>query len=85
MEVLINIYKVENKRIIIDLPQSFNYKEVEVIIVPFLKHQIIEKDKQQNKQKQIENLLSISVWKDDDIQQIYESQNIINKREIEEF
>ncbi len=85
MEALINIYKVENKRIIIDLPQSFNYKEVEVIIVPFLKHQIIEKDKQQNKQKQIENLLSVSVWKDDDIQQIYESQNIINKWEIEEF
>ncbi len=85
MEALRNIYKVENNRIIIDLPQSFNHKEVEVIIMPFLKYQIIEKCKQQNKQKQIENLLSVSVWKDDDIKQIYESQNIINKWKIEEF
>ncbi len=82
MKTLRNIYKVENNRIIIDLPQSFNYEEVEVIIMPFLKYQIIKQD---NKQKQIESLLSVSVWKDDDIQQIYESQNIINKWKVEEF
>ncbi|PID88435.1 MAG: hypothetical protein CSB06_00375 [Bacteroidia bacterium] len=85
MEALRNIYKVENNRIIIDLPQSFNHKEVEVIVMPFFKYQIEKKDKQQNKQKQIESLLSVSVWKDDDIQQIYDSQNVINKWSIEEF
>ncbi len=82
MEALRNIYKVENNRIVIDLPQSFNHKEVEVIVMPFLESQIIRKDEQHNKQKQIENLLSVSVWQDDDIQQIYESQNVINKWEI---
>ncbi len=41
MEALRNIYTVENNRIIIDLPQNFNHKEVEVIILPFLQYQIV--------------------------------------------
>ena len=85
MEALRNIYTVENNRIIIDLPQNYNHKEVEVIILPFLQYQIIEKKKKKDKQKQIELLLSISVWNDKEIQQIYESQNIINQWKIEEF
>ncbi len=85
MEALRNIYTVENNRIIIDLPQNYNHKEVEVIILPFFKYQIIEKNKNEDKQKQIERLLSVSVWNDNDIQQIYESQNLINQWKTEDF
>jgi len=39
MEALRNIYTVENHRIIIDLPESFNYNSVEIIILPIIETQ----------------------------------------------
>ncbi len=82
MEALRNIYTVKNNRIIIDLPNYFKHTSVEVIILPVSKF----KYKQENsKNKQLEQLLSVGVWNDNDIEPILESQKLINQWKITEF
>ncbi len=87
MEAIRNIYAVENHRIVIDLPKSFNYKEVEIIILPTgqTSKQLKNKNSVADKDERLKKLLSVNVWNDDDISQIIESQEIINKWKIEEF
>ena len=87
MEAIRNIYSVENHRIVIDLPKSFNHKEVEIIILPSEKSIKLPTNKSTgiDKEEQLRKLLSINVWNDDDILPITESQAIINQCKIEEF
>lgn len=87
MEALRNIYAVENHRIVIDLPKSFNHTEVEIIILPFENTQQRQKNKTfgTDKEERLKKLLSVNVWNDDDILPIIESQKIINQWKIEEF
>jgi len=84
MEALRNIYTVENHRIVIDLPESFNYNSVEIIILPIEK-QKKNKNIDYDKNERLKKLLSISVWNDEDILPIIETQNFINQWKIEEF
>ncbi|GEM_PF-767803 len=84
MEALRNIYTVENHQIVIDLPESFNYNSVEIIILPIEK-QKKNKNIDYDKNERLKKLLSISVWNDEDILPIIETQNFINQWKIEEF
>jgi hypothetical protein len=87
MQALRNIYTVENNKIVIDLPKSFQHKSVEVIILPISEFKTLHATKNEaaDKSERIKKLLSISVWSDTDIQLINESQNLINQWKIEEF
>ena len=87
MEAIRNIYAVENHRIVIDLPKSFNHKEVEIIILPSEKttKRQTSKSSVTDKNERLKKLLSVNVWNDDDIRPIIESQEIINQWKIEEF
>jgi predicted Ser/Thr protein kinase len=78
MEALRNIYTVENHRIVIDLPESFNYNSVEIIILPIEK-QKKNKNIDYDNNERLKKLLSISVWNDEDILPIIETQNFINQ------
>jgi len=84
MQAIRSIYTVQNNQIVINLPNTFQHKAVEVIILPFYEYKTIEKEKS-DKDERLKKLLSISVWNDNDIQLIHESQNLINQWKIEEF
>jgi len=81
MEAIRNIYAVENHRVIIDLPKSFNHKEVEIIILPSEKSTKLQTNKSTgiDKEEQLRKLLSVNVWNDRDILPIIEGQEIINQ------
>ena len=84
MQALRNIYTVTNNRLMIDLPEYFRYSAVEVIILPIEKTQkehtpVLSKDERLNQ------LLSIGVWSEKDIQPVIETQNLINQWKIQEF
>ena len=73
---------------IIKIPELTNWQKQDVHIVVVLK----EKVQLQNintlnskKEKQLEQLLSISTWNDSDIEEILESQKFTNQWKIEEF
>ncbi len=73
---------------IIKIPELTNWQKQDVHIVVVLK----EKVQLQNintlnskKEKQLEQLLSISTWNDNDIEEILESQKFTNQWKIEEF
>lgn len=83
MQAFRNIYTVQNNRVIIDLPESFDYQSVEVIIMPAYDRKINEAHP--NKSERLKKLLSLSVWDENDINRIIESQNLINQWKIEEF
>jgi len=87
MQAIRNIYTVENHRIVIDLPKSFNHAAVEIIILPLdsFEQDTITKSMSADKKKRLKNLLSINVWNEDDIKPIIETQTIINQWKIEEF
>ncbi len=87
MQVLRNIYTVQNNQIIIDLPKSFYHKSVEVIILPLCDFPLFQTKKKSSfdKSERLKRLLSISVWDETEIQQIQESRNFINQWKIKEF
>jgi len=87
MQAIRNIYTVENHRIVIDLPKSFNHAAVEIIILPLdsFEQDTITKSRSADKKKRLKKLLSINVWNEDDIKPIIETQTIINQWKIEEF
>jgi predicted lactoylglutathione lyase len=85
MQALRNIYTVINNQIIIDLPETFKHKSVEVIILPINEFVSLEKKETENKKDKLEKLLSISVWNENEIQNIIDSQNIMNQWKIEKF
>ena len=83
MQALRNIYTVKNNQITIDLPNYFKHTSVEVIILPINKYKQINNTN--NKNKQLEELLSVGVWNDNDIEPILESKKLINEWKITEF
>ena len=87
MEALRNIYTVENHRIVIDLPKTFNHSSVEIIILPIDENQTnnIDKKISDDKNERLKTLMSISVWSENDILPIIETQNLINQWKIENF
>jgi hypothetical protein len=88
MQAIRNIYAVKNNQVIIDLPESFDYTSVEVIILPAYNGNLLNRNDieiNQNKNERLKKLLSISVWDEEDFKIIKESQNLINKWKIEEF
>lgn len=80
-------YTVENNRILIELPKTFNHTSVEVIVLPVEKTKTKQKETPLNgdKSKQLVELLSIGVWSDSDLKPIQETSNLINKWNIAEF
>jgi len=87
MEALRNIYTVENHRIVIDLPKSFNHTSVEIIILPIEKtgKRKMTKTMDAEKHERLKKLLSINVWNEEDILPIVETPNLINQWKIEKF
>jgi len=85
MQALRNIYTVKNNKIIIDLPDYFKYSSVEIIILPVEKTVKQINENTINKKNGLEQLLSVGVWSENDIQAITDSQNLINQWKIEEF
>jgi hypothetical protein len=87
MQALRNIYTVDNHRIVIDLPNTFNYNAVEIIILPIEKprKKTVKISNNSDNNERLKRLLSISVWKESDIQPIIDSENLINQWRIEEF
>jgi len=87
MQALRNIYTVENHRIVIDLPKSFNYTAVEIIILPLdpTNKETITKSLSIDKKERLKKLLAINVWNEEDIKPIHETKSLINQWKIEEF
>jgi len=87
MQALRSIYKVENQRLIIDLPPSFQHSEVEVIILPAAEDtpQPLQTQTKEDKAERLSRLLSVGVWSDADVESVLESQNFINQWKVIEF
>jgi len=91
MEAFRNIYTVNQNKILIELPLDFNYNAVEVIVLPIsenktkIKIKKSNKKTKPNKKQQLLQLLTIGLWTDKDIEQILETNNLINQWKIEEF
>lgn len=84
MQALRNIYTVTDNRLTINLPEYFKYSAVEVIILP------VEKSKNEHsqvlsKEERLNQLLSIGVWSEKDVQPIIETKNLINQWKIQDF
>ncbi len=64
MQAIREIKKVSGRKVTIDLPDSFNAKEIEIIVIPY--QQISSADKKNDWKS---DFLSISQWKipEDDI------------------
>jgi len=65
MEALRNIYTVLNNQIIIDLPETFRHKSVEVIILPI--NEFLKQENKNEKQERLKKLLTVSEWSENDI------------------
>jgi hypothetical protein len=87
MQALRNIYKVDNQRLVIELPPSFQHSEVEVIILPVSAEAPKAEPMfaREDKTERLSRLLSIGVWSDADIETVLDSQNFINQWKIIEF
>lgn len=88
MEAIRSIYKVENQKLVIELPASFQHTEVEVIILPVS----VEEEAvlpvavdRGSKAERLEELSKLSFWDEADEQAVIESQNFINQWKVDEF
>lgn len=70
MQAISNIYKVENQKLVIELPASFQHTEVEVIILPVsvgdeaVLPNTIDRGR---KAERLEELSKLSAWEDETI------------------
>lgn len=89
MQAIRSIYKVENGKLVIELPASFQHTEVEVIILPAAAEEDVatlpNAIDRGSKPERLEKLASMSVWDEADEQAIVESQNLINQWKVVEF
>lgn len=88
MQAISNIYKVENQKLIIELPASFQHTEVEVIILPVAvedEADVLSTPSQDEKAESLERLMSVGVWDEVDEKAVVESQNFINQWKVVEF
>ena len=77
MQAIRSIYKVENGKLVIELPASFQHTEVEVIILPAAAAEDVatlpNAIDRGSKAERLEKLASMSVWEEVDEQAIVES------------
>lgn len=88
MQAIRSIYKVENQKLVIELPASFQHTEVEVIILPVSaedEEEVLPKPSQDEKAESLERLMSVGVWDEVDEKAVVESQNFINQWKVVEF
>ncbi|AEE50353.1 hypothetical protein [Haliscomenobacter hydrossis] len=88
MQAIRSIYKVENQRLVIELPASFQHTEVEVIILPVSAEdeaEVLPTPNQDEKAESLERLMSVGVWDEVDEKAVIESQNFINQWKVVEF
>ena len=88
MQAIRSIYKVENGKLLIELPTSFQHTEVEVIILPVVDDDatdVLPTSSQDEKAERLERLMSVGVWDEVDEQAVIESQNFINQWKVGEF
>jgi len=74
MQIVRELKKVSDRRIVIDLPDSFYAKEVEIIVIPYKKRGLVD-----DKNRWKKDFLSISKW------DITEEEIKIPSWKIEEF
>jgi len=77
MQAISRIYKVENQKLVIELPASFQHTEVEVIILPVSAEDeadVLSKPSQDEKAERLERLMSVGVWDEVDEKAVVESQ-----------
>ncbi len=65
MQAYRNTYILENNTLIINLPESFSHKSVEVIVLPSADSLNAESNLKFKKSESIKRLLSLSVWDDE--------------------
>lgn len=88
MQAIRSIYKVENQKLVIELPASFQHTEVEVIILPVSAEDeadVLSTPSQDEKSESLERLMSVGVWDEGDEKAVIESQNFINQWKVVEF
>ena len=88
MQAIRSIYKVENQRLVIELPASFQHTEVEVIILPVSAEEeedVLSTSSQDEKAESLDRLMSVGVWDEVDEKAVIESQNFINQWKVVEF
>jgi hypothetical protein len=88
MQAIRSIYKVENQKLVIELPASFQHTEVEVIILPVSvedEAELPDAVDRGSKAERLEELSKLSVWDEADEQAVIESQNFINQWKVVEF
>ena len=88
MQAIRSIHKVENGKLVIDLPASFQHTEVEVIILPVVDEDatdVLPTSSQDEKTERLERLMSVGVWDEVDEKAVIESQNFINQWKVVEF
>jgi hypothetical protein len=87
MQAFRHIYKVIHNKVVIELPPDFNHNSVEVIVLPVVK---AKSRKHLNptlakKNAQLNELLSVGVWGEKDLQSVIETNNLINQWNIGQF
>jgi hypothetical protein len=88
MQAIRSIYKVENQKLVIELPVSFQHTEVEVIIFPVSAEDeadVLPTLSQDEKAESLERLMSVGVWDEVDEKGVIESHNFINQWKVVEF
>jgi hypothetical protein len=87
MKAFRHIYSVTHNKIVIELPPDFNHNSVEVIVLPVIKTKSRKHLKLTvaNKNHQLNELLTVGVWDEKDLQPVIESNNLINQWNIEQF
>lgn len=86
MQAIRNIYKVENGKLTIELPASFQHTEVEVIILPANSEEdaaiLPDAIDRGSKVERLAKLEQMSVWGEEEEQAVIESQNFINQWKV---
>lgn len=70
MQAISNIYKVENQKLVIELPASFQHTEVEVIILPVSAEDeavLPNAIDRGSKAERLDELSKLSAWEDETI------------------
>jgi len=87
MQAFRHFYSVHDNKIVIELPPDFNHNSVEVIVLPVAKSKsgkhLIQMEL--SKKEQLNELLTVGVWDENDLQPIIESAILINQWNIEQF
>ena len=81
MGAIKQILRVKNDKLTIHLSHELNNKRVEVVILP-LSDEVADME---NKESGIQDLLSISVWTDEDIKQMEDASKKFNTWNFQSF